>query len=242
MENRGQPADSLRSPVHRPFSPRTLASGRMAADTPGQPERALVVNPQLPGLAAAIGFILDRPYFIVTFNPVTLEEATAKAQFQAILDSIEEFPDYKVIFTKTSADTDGRVINLLIDDFVEAHADRSAGFTSLGTLRYLSAVKYADAVIGNSSSGILGVVHETQSTLLDHGGTGCLQVPVTDADLEHIMGLKSLRVLVLRNTKVTPEGVANLQEALPNYSILHDPVAPPHLLLLDATAIIPVRA
>jgi len=111
----------------------------------------------LAELSESIGFILDGPFFVVTFHPVTLENSTANMQFQALLDALKDFPDYKVIFTKTNPDTDGRVINRLIDDFVEEHADRSAGFTSLGTVRYLSAVKYADAVIGNSSSGIVEV-------------------------------------------------------------------------------------
>lgn len=108
-------------------------------------------------LGKSIKFTLDCPYFLVTFHPVTLEEATSKIQFQAILNALEEFPDYKIIFTKTNADTDGRVINQLIDDFVVAHANRSVKFVSLGTILYLSVVKHAEAVIGNSSSGILEV-------------------------------------------------------------------------------------
>jgi len=106
-------------------------------------------------LAKSIGFILDRPYFLVTFHSVTLEEAKAGEQFQALLDAVKNFPEYKVIFTKTNADTDGRVINRMIDDFIGEHSDRSAGFKSLGMQRYLSTVKYAEAVIGNSSSGII---------------------------------------------------------------------------------------
>jgi len=106
-------------------------------------------------LSESIQFNLDRPYFLVTFHPVTLENRTAGKQFQALLDAMENFLDYKVIFTKTNADTDGRIINQMIDNFVDVHADSSMGFTSLGRLRYLSALKYADSVIGNSSSGII---------------------------------------------------------------------------------------
>ncbi len=108
-------------------------------------------------LSESIGFTLDSPYFIVTFHPVTLEKTTAELQFRALLSALGYFPEHKVIITKTNADVDGRVINRMIDGFVEENPNRSTGFTSLGTLRYLSAVKYADAVIGNSSSGIVEV-------------------------------------------------------------------------------------
>jgi len=106
-------------------------------------------------LAAAIGFNLEKPYFLVTFHPVTLEKDTSEGQIQSLLDALEAFPEYNVIFTKANADTDGRVINRLIDEHTERQPDRCLAVTSLGVHRYLSALKYATAVIGNSSSGIM---------------------------------------------------------------------------------------
>jgi len=106
-------------------------------------------------LAEAIGFNLEKPYFIVTFHPVTLEKDPSEGQIQALLDALDAFPEYNVIFTKANADTDGRVINRMIDDYAERLPDRCLAVTSLGMLRYLSAMKYATAVIGNSSSGIV---------------------------------------------------------------------------------------
>src|SRR5512137_1048319 len=43
-------------------------------------------------LAEAIGFNLDKPYFLVTFHPVTLEKSTSEGQFQSLLDALEAFP------------------------------------------------------------------------------------------------------------------------------------------------------
>ena len=106
-------------------------------------------------LAEAIGFNLEKPYFLVTFHPVTLEKDTSEGQFQSLLDALDAFPEYNVIFTKANADTDGRVINRLIDEYAEKRPERCLAVTSLGMLRYLSAMKYATAVIGNSSSGIM---------------------------------------------------------------------------------------
>ena len=105
-------------------------------------------------LATSIGLNLEKPYFLVTFHPVTLEKNTSEGQFQALLDTLDAFPEYNVIFTKANADTDGRVINQMIEGYAAKRPDRCIAVTSLGVLRYLSTMKYASAVIGNSSSGI----------------------------------------------------------------------------------------
>ena len=108
-------------------------------------------------LAESLGFPLDPAYFVVTFHPVTLEKSTAEMQFRELLSALVQFRVHNIIFTKSNADTEGRVINRLIDEFVEAHPEKAACYTSLGSLRYLSAVKHAEVVIGNSSSGIVEV-------------------------------------------------------------------------------------
>ena len=102
----------------------------------------------------SIDFKLNKKNIIVTFHPVTLENSTAKEQFQNLLDAIDKLEDTNIIFTKANSDTDGRVINSMIDEYVSANSDKSVGFTSLGQLRYLSALQFVDAMVGNSSSGL----------------------------------------------------------------------------------------
>jgi len=106
-------------------------------------------------LEKSIGFLLDKPFFLVTFHPVTLEKATAGEQFAELLVALDQFADHKIIFTKANADTDGKIINGIIDAYVKKHPKRCIAFPSLGLVRYLSAMKLCDAVVGNSSSGIL---------------------------------------------------------------------------------------
>lgn len=105
---------------------------------------------------ASINFKLDKKYaFLVTFHPVTLEKATSSEQIQQLLDALDKIEDCKIIFTKANSDTDGRIVNQMIDEYVVRNASKAICFTSLGQLRYLSALQYVDAMIGNSSSGLL---------------------------------------------------------------------------------------
>ena len=94
---------------------------------------------------------------LITFHPVTLEEQSAGNQFQQLLDTLEELNDTMLIFTKPNSDKDGRIIMQMIDEYVSKNPLKAIAFTSLGQLRYLSAMQYIDAVIGNSSSGIIEV-------------------------------------------------------------------------------------
>lgn len=97
---------------------------------------------------------LNSPYALVTFHPVTLEKNSAEFQTKELLKALDEFPDWKFIITKANADKDGRVINQLFEQYVLEHKNAKV-YNSLGTLRYLSAMKYSEMIIGNSSSGIL---------------------------------------------------------------------------------------
>ena len=102
----------------------------------------------------SIDFKLNKKNILVTFHPVTLENSTAKEQFANLLDVIDTLQDTNIIFTKANSDTDGRVINCMIDEYVNNNSQKSVAFTSLGQLRYLSALQYVDAMVGNSSSGL----------------------------------------------------------------------------------------
>lgn len=103
----------------------------------------------------SIDFKLNKKNIMITFHPVTLEKTTAKNQFQELLYALEALQDTNIIFTKANSDVDGRVINEMIDEYVAVNTANSIAFKSLGQVRYLSALKYVDVVVGNSSSGLI---------------------------------------------------------------------------------------
>lgn len=103
----------------------------------------------------SINYKLDKKSLLVTYHPVTLETFTAEKQFEELLMALDELKNTTIIFTKSNSDMNGRIINEMIDKYVSHNRHKSLKFTSLGHIRYLSALQYVDAVVGNSSSGIV---------------------------------------------------------------------------------------
>lgn len=96
----------------------------------------------------------DCKYAICTYHPVTMEDGSIEKDIDDFLESIKSFPNIEFIVTKSNADQGGAKINQLFDDADKRIRNLSV-FSSLGIKRYLSLMKYAEFVIGNSSSGII---------------------------------------------------------------------------------------
>jgi UDP-N-acetylglucosamine 2-epimerase (non-hydrolysing) len=108
-------------------------------------------------LSDSLGFNLKKPFLLVTYHPVTLMNEPAKDSFTNLLAALDYFPNLQVILTYPNADDGGREIIPILESYAKNQPERVLSIPSLGQLRYLSAVKYASAVIGNSSSGIIEV-------------------------------------------------------------------------------------
>ncbi|MFA5984398.1 MAG: UDP-N-acetylglucosamine 2-epimerase [Methylococcaceae bacterium] len=107
-------------------------------------------------LEEALGFKLGKRNLLVTFHPVTLEQSTAADQFEQLLNALSQLDEtVHILFTLPNADTDGRSLINRVTAYQKQHAERVVVFKSLGSLRYLSALQFVDAVVGNSSSGLI---------------------------------------------------------------------------------------
>ncbi|WP_423818741.1 UDP-N-acetylglucosamine 2-epimerase [Salinimicrobium sp. TIG7-5_MAKvit] len=104
-----------------------------------------------------IKFKLGRKNILVTYHPVTLENDSAQDHFKEILGALSNLEDTHIIFTYANADKNGRIINRMIENFVEENSQQSIAFPSLGQHLYFSAIEFMDVVLGNSSSGIIEV-------------------------------------------------------------------------------------
>jgi len=107
-------------------------------------------------LEASLDFKLGQKSLLITFHPVTLEESTAAEQMSELLAALSALNDTQLIFTLPNADTDGRALIKMVEQFVETHHNARA-YASLGHMRYLSCITHVDGVVGNSSSGLTEV-------------------------------------------------------------------------------------
>lgn len=115
-------------------------------------------------LEDSINFKLGLKNLLITFHPVTLEMITAEKQLNELLGALADLKDTHLIFTMPNADTDGRKLIKLIQNFVAQHPNARA-YTSLGQLRYLSCIAQVDGVVGNSSSGLVEVPSFKKGTI-----------------------------------------------------------------------------
>lgn len=112
------------------------------------------VTPSLEELAAKIGAPLrEAGYAVVTFHPVTLENHSEEAQMRQLTEALDRFPETFFLVTKANSDAGGRTINALWARYANDRANCTL-VDSLGAKWYLSALKHAAMMIGNSSSGI----------------------------------------------------------------------------------------
>lgn len=93
-------------------------------------------------------------YSVVTFHPVTLERNTAVEQVHEVIQALNQIPGMSYVITMANADAGGRKINSIWLEESKKYSNWLV-VSSLGVVRYLSAMKYAKLVIGNSSSGII---------------------------------------------------------------------------------------
>ena len=103
-------------------------------------------------LEKSLDFKFNKKNLLVTFHPVTLEGDT-KGQIKELLDALSELKDTNFIITCPNSDSGNEEIFNQIIEFEKKNKNAKV-YKSLGMLRYLSAMQYVDAVVGNSSSGI----------------------------------------------------------------------------------------
>lgn len=107
-------------------------------------------------LEESLDFSLGERSLLVTFHPATLEGDAPERQLDELLEALDDLEDTRLIFTLPNADTGGRRLGAAVAEFVATRSNARL-YSSLGQLRYLSALQYVDGVIGNSSSGLTEV-------------------------------------------------------------------------------------
>lgn len=101
-----------------------------------------------------LGLSLRAPAFLVTYHPVTLQDDGGLAAMQALLAALDTGAG-SVVITGANADPGATAIRASLQAFADKRPGRVVLVESLGARRYLSLMRHVDAVVGNSSSGLL---------------------------------------------------------------------------------------
>lgn len=153
---------SLHLTATEPYRRRVIAMGE-------QPER--VINTGALGvhnimslslmnketLEKSIGFSFDSPTLLITIHPATADDTPVETAPTALFEALDRFHEVKAIVTYPNNDSRGGRIIEIIDRYAAENTERITVVPSLGRLRYLSALQFVKAVVGNSSSGIVEV-------------------------------------------------------------------------------------
>jgi UDP-hydrolysing UDP-N-acetyl-D-glucosamine 2-epimerase len=129
---------------------RVLTVGDLALDSIGH-----LTLLEREALERTLEMSLQAPLFLVTYHPTTLSDLSPQESFSIVLAALEQFSEARVVITKPNADAGGRELGALAEQWSMQHSERARCFTSLGQLHYLSVMRLASAVIGNTSSGII---------------------------------------------------------------------------------------
>lgn len=153
---------SLHLTATEPYRRRVIAMGE-------QPER--VINTGALGvhnimslslmnketLEKSIGFSFDSPTLLITIHPATADDTPVETAPTALFEALDRFHEVKAIVTYPNNDSRGGRIIEIIDKYAAENTEKIKVIPSLGRLRYLSALQFVKAVVGNSSSGIVEV-------------------------------------------------------------------------------------
>lgn len=109
-------------------------------------------------VAAALGLALSAPVFLVTYHPPTAERDGHRG-VDALLAALAGFPNARMVFTGVNADAGHDYVAGRLAAFVGERPGQAVLRASLGQPLYVNAMRHADVVIGNSSSGVIEAPH-----------------------------------------------------------------------------------
>ena len=107
---------------------------------------------------------LNKKNFLINFHPETKNKNKAKKNINELLAALKTFKKVNLIFTWPGADLENKNIINAVTKFCK-NRKNSFFFKSLGQINYFSLLKYVDAMIGNSSSGILEMPYFKKGTV-----------------------------------------------------------------------------
>jgi len=152
----------------------------------GSAEIDVMLSNTLPSIDDAKAYydVVFSNYAILIYHPVTTELDELDEKTTQLLAALKETDDNFIII-RPNNDIGTTIVDSRIQEFALAHSDRVRLFRSIQFEKYLSLLKHARYIIGNSSSGI----REAQ-----------------------VFGVPCINVGSRQNNRATAEGIFNVNE------------------------------
>ncbi len=107
-------------------------------------------------IESKLGISLSEKNLLITMHPNSITPENTEAEICSVLEAVEKIRGATLIFTGPNGDESGSIISMKIQEYCKEH-ENSHYFESLGTTNYLQLARHMDAVVGNSSSGIIEI-------------------------------------------------------------------------------------
>ena len=105
-------------------------------------------------LCEDVGFSVDVPVILLLFHPVVQDADVAGEQIKVILNALQKF-DVQVLCLMPNADAGGSIIRSELEIFQQHKKKQLHLVRHLPRQSFVSWLKHADVMVGNSSSGII---------------------------------------------------------------------------------------
>jgi GDP/UDP-N,N'-diacetylbacillosamine 2-epimerase (hydrolysing) len=147
-------------------------------------------------LQKALKIKFNKKNLIVSFHPETLKKNKAEEQINELLEALVTLKDTTIIFTSPGLDLENKIIIKKIKIFIKKKKN-AYYFSSLGQINYFSILNIVDAIIGNSSSGILEMPTFKKATInIGDRQSGRLKSKsIIDCQIKKKQILNSLRII-----------------------------------------------
>lgn len=153
---------------------------------------------------------IERPYMMVTHHPQTIIDG--QEDISQLIDALAQFTSHNIIMTGVNADPGNVDIRAKLEGFCAMNKDRAYMFDSLGQKRYLSAIRYADCVVGNSSSGLIETpaLNTPTVNIGDRQGGRLKAISVIDCALETSSIVDAINTAISKTFQESIQGPVSL--------------------------------
>ncbi len=181
-------------------------------------ERLPLLN--IEDLLIKTGVNFAKPTILCTFHPETVNYESNTLYAKEICDAFSELTEFQILITMPNSDTGGAIIRSSFEKLAASNPNIITT-ENLGTIGYLSAMKYCKMMVGNTSSGFVEASYFPTTVInLGERQTGRIITPnIFNTHIQKQQIIDAVRNNInntYENTKIQIYGSGNTAELICN--------------------------